>query len=108
VGLPPLGHDAVSAGDATRQGDDGRRLTSRSGPAPPIRRGEDGTDRGVHVDLPAAGTGIATLRARVLREAALVILLTAVFAAAGVHWDWPELLGGPVDDVVLVLAFRTC
>ncbi|WP_346621944.1 EAL domain-containing protein [Blastococcus montanus] len=49
--------------------------------------------------------GIATLRTRVLREAAVVLLLTVAFAVAGVAWDWPQLLSGPADDVVLVLAF---
>ncbi|MCF6745150.1 bifunctional diguanylate cyclase/phosphodiesterase [Blastococcus sp. KM273128] len=55
---------------------------------------------------PSAPPGaVRALRARVLREAAVVVLLTAAFGVASVHWDLPAHLGGPVDDVVLVLAF---
>ncbi|SEK77121.1 hypothetical protein SAMN04515665_1059 [Blastococcus sp. DSM 46786] len=53
----------------------------------------------------APPAAIGALRARVRREAAVVVLLTAAFAVAGVRWDVPELLSGPVDDIVLVLAF---
>nr|WP_239521124.1 bifunctional diguanylate cyclase/phosphodiesterase [Blastococcus saxobsidens] len=53
-----------------------------------------------------AGTGgIAALRTRVLREAAVVVLVTAAFTAASAYGDWPEMITGPADDVVLVLAF---
>ena len=55
--------------------------------------------------LTAAHSGPAALRARVLREASVVALLTLAFAVAASWWDWPGKLHGPADDVVLVLAF---
>jgi hypothetical protein len=49
--------------------------------------------------------GVAALRMRVLREAAVVLVLTVLFGAASVLWGLPQLLTGPLDDAVLVLAF---
>jgi diguanylate cyclase (GGDEF)-like protein len=49
--------------------------------------------------------GVAVLRTRVLREAAVVVLLTVLFGAASVAFDLPQVLSGPLDDVVLLLAF---
>ncbi|MCZ2857956.1 putative bifunctional diguanylate cyclase/phosphodiesterase [Blastococcus sp. VKM Ac-2987] len=57
------------------------------------------------MELPERSAGIRALRTRVLREALVVALVTVLFAAASVRWDLPRLLGGPADDVVLVLAF---
>ncbi|MGY2003623.1 putative bifunctional diguanylate cyclase/phosphodiesterase [Blastococcus sp. SYSU DS1024] len=57
------------------------------------------------MDRSAQPGAIRALRARVLREAAVVALLTAAAAVASVHWGLPDRLGGPADDVVLVLAF---
>ncbi|TYP86767.1 putative bifunctional diguanylate cyclase/phosphodiesterase [Blastococcus xanthinilyticus] len=57
------------------------------------------------MERPGRPGGIGALRARVLREALVVAVLTALSAVASVRWDLPELLGGPADDVVLVLAF---
>ncbi|RZU34606.1 putative bifunctional diguanylate cyclase/phosphodiesterase [Blastococcus saxobsidens] len=57
------------------------------------------------MDRTAATAGISALRARVLRDVAVVVLMTAAFTVASVTWDWSDLLGGPADDVVLVLAF---
>lgn len=45
------------------------------------------------------------LRVRVLREAAAVLTLTAIFGVASLVWGLPRMLGGWWDDVVLVLAF---
>ncbi|WP_142027376.1 putative bifunctional diguanylate cyclase/phosphodiesterase [Blastococcus colisei] len=49
--------------------------------------------------------GVAALRVRVLREAAVVLALTVSFGVASVVWDLPQLLTGPLDDAVLILAF---
>ncbi len=54
---------------------------------------------------PERAEDVAALRVRVLREAAVVLTLTAAFGAASVLWDLPQLLSGPLDDVALVLAF---
>src|SRR3712207_7866261 len=48
---------------------------------------------------------VAALRSRVIAEACVVLALTVAFAVASAVWGLPDALGGPWDDVVLVLAF---
>ncbi|CCG01875.1 protein of unknown function [Blastococcus saxobsidens DD2] len=105
VNLPPsaAGRRAVSRspcpGGGTSAGP--ASSTRREPPIAPLRP----IDGEVRMARTAAGHGPASLRARVLREAAVVAVLTIAFAVAAIRWNWPGELGGPADDIVLVLAF---
>ena len=50
-------------------------------------------------------SAVSALRARVLTEACVVLVLTLAFGVSSAVLDLPDTLGGPWDDVVLVLAF---